>query len=127
MVVLVVQAAIFVAGPAFSNGLPHTDLLDISAAKIDAVGTQDAATATPDPERGQIGGKDKKIISFSLFSGKFREPLPQWLDKGVFANIEGYHFYFPDWIVRIYIANVDTMPLDFMERLRTFRIPVEIV
>ena len=127
--VLVVQAAIFVAGPAFFNGLPQTDLLDITPARIDAVGTQDAATTTPVTctKRGQTGGKDKKIISFSLFSGKFREPLPQWLDKGVFANIEGYHFYFPGWIVRIYIANVDTMPLDFMERLRTFRIPVEIV
>ena len=73
--------------------LPATYQISI----FDAVSTRQDAETTPILTHGQNGGKDKKIISFSLFSGKFREPLPQWLDKGVFANIEGCHFYFPDW------------------------------
>eukprot|EP00523_Entomoneis_sp_CCMP467_P004806 CAMPEP_0168749694 /NCGR_PEP_ID=MMETSP0724-20121128/16854_1 /TAXON_ID=265536 /ORGANISM="Amphiprora sp., Strain CCMP467" /LENGTH=451 /DNA_ID=CAMNT_0008797623 /DNA_START=12 /DNA_END=1363 /DNA_ORIENTATION=- len=72
-------------------------------------------------------GANKKIISFGLFAGtgKFGESLPPWLENGVFANIRGYKFYFPDWICRFYIVTKN-MPVAFMNKLRNYHIPVEI-
>lgn len=89
---------------------------------------EDMVADTPTSQSYTTKNNKKKIISFSLFTGT-PGALPQYLEKGVFANIEGYRFYFPDWICRFYIADVNSMPQQFMERLRAsrVRVPVEIV
>jgi hypothetical protein len=67
----------------------------------------------------------KKIVVFILFAADAANPLPPHLEKGVWENIKGYHFYFPDWICRFYVTK--NMPAQFLEDLRNSLIPVEIV
>ncbi|KAG7349669.1 lipoxygenase [Nitzschia inconspicua] len=69
--------------------------------------------------------RNKKIIVFSLFSVDSTNPLPAYLEKGVWENIKGYHFYFPDWICRFYVTK--NIPIKFIQDLIASPVPVEVV
>ena len=68
----------------------------------------------------------KKIISFGLFaSEKYHNIIPKWLERGIWANIKGYHKYFPEWICRFYITN--SVNRELVRKIKSSSIPVEVI
>lgn len=69
--------------------------------------TQNMNAPTQPKQSDCTGSVKKKVISFALFhktGANSNSPLPDWLLIGIEANRLGWHFYLPDWTVRIYIG-----------------------